>query len=114
MKVSFKTTKIAKKAESLNSLQRNFGEAGRWIAKCLLVLRAVPNLRELIVHPLHRRHRCHELTGDRAGSYSMDIRDPYRLLFRPEQPVPHKTDGGIDEEKVEAVVVTDLHCDTHN
>lgn len=114
MKVSYKTTKIAKDASSLDSLKRHFGEAGRWIAMCLQILQAVPNLRELLTASFYKKYRCHALRGDRAGSYSLDTRDPYRLLFKPEPPVPEKPDGGIDEEKVEAVIVTDLHCDTHN
>ena len=27
--------------------------------------------------------RCHELKGDLAGTYSIDVKQPYRLLFRP-------------------------------
>jgi plasmid maintenance system killer protein len=29
--------------------------------------------------------RCHELKGDRAGVFSMDLKQPYRLLFSPIQ-----------------------------
>ena len=27
--------------------------------------------------------RCHEFTGNRAGVFSIDLRQPHRLLFRP-------------------------------
>jgi proteic killer suppression protein len=27
--------------------------------------------------------RCHELKGDKAGVFSMDLKQPYRLLFSP-------------------------------
>jgi plasmid maintenance system killer protein len=27
--------------------------------------------------------RCHELTGDLAGTFSIDVKQPYRLLFKP-------------------------------
>ena len=29
--------------------------------------------------------RCHELLGDLAGTFSMDVKQPYRLLFVPSE-----------------------------
>jgi plasmid maintenance system killer protein len=29
--------------------------------------------------------RCHELKGDLAGTFSIDLKQPYRLLFKPSQ-----------------------------
>lgn len=113
MRVFYKNSKMAKSAEDMRQLTRHFGQSAKWIAMCLQVLKAVPNLRELIVAPFFRRHRCHMLHNNKDGIYSMDTRDPYRLLFQPTQPVPLLVDGGIDEEKVESVVVIDLHCNTH-
>ena len=104
---------MAKVAKDLRKLTRHFGENGKWIAMCLQEIKAVPNLRELIVAPFYRRYRCHMLHNDKTGIYSMDIRDPYRVLFAPLPPVPKTDNGGIDEEKVDSVVVLDLHCDTH-
>ena len=45
--------------------------------------------------------RCHELKGDLAGAYSMDVNQPYRLVFRatddsdnpPNSPYEDKADG---------------------
>lgn len=113
MNVFYKNSKMAKIAEDLRQLTRHFGQNAKWIAMCLQVLKAVPNLKELIVTPFFRRYRCHMLHNDKDGIYSMDVRDPYRVLFQPKPPVPMKEDGGIDEEKVDSVVVVDLHCDTH-
>ena len=33
--------------------------------------------------PKSKPERVHELTGGRAGTFSMDVKQPYRLLFRP-------------------------------
>lgn len=30
--------------------------------------------------------RCHELEGKMAGVFSMDVKQPYRLLFKPNDP----------------------------
>ena len=112
MQVFFKTDKLAKIAQSVVTLTRHYGESGRWIAKCIAALRAAPTLGEFFKPALHR-FRCHLLHNDKKGKYSLDERDPYRVLFEPKPPVPKKDDGGIDVDKVEAVVVTDLHIDTH-
>src|SRR5471030_2533755 len=34
--------------------------------------------------------RCHELKGELAGTFSMDLKQPYRLLFEPIEDVPPK------------------------
>lgn len=113
MRVFFKNSKMAKSAEDMRQLTRHFGQSAKWIAMCLQTLKAVPNLKELIVAPFFRRYRCHRLHNNMDGIYSMDIRDPYRVLFQPKPPVPVLVNGGIDEEKVNAVIVVDLHCNTH-
>lgn len=112
MQVSYKNAKMAKQAADLKSLTRAYGQSGKWIAKCIQTLMAVPNLAELF-KPFFRRFRCHLLHNDKQGKYSLDEHDPYRVLFEPKPPVPYKDDGGIDTEKVESVIVTDLHVDTH-
>jgi proteic killer suppression protein len=47
--------------------------------------------------------KCHELVN-RGGVFSVDLQQPYRLLFIPaNDPVPRKTDGGIDLTQVTAI-----------
>lgn len=54
----------------------------------------------------HLPGRCHELTGDRAGQFALDLDHPYRLIFEPDHyPVPSKEDGGIDWTAVTAVCI---------
>ncbi|WP_028134489.1 type II toxin-antitoxin system RelE/ParE family toxin [Bradyrhizobium japonicum] len=58
--------------------------------------------------------RCHELKGDLAGTFSMDLKQPYRLLFEPiEDSVPKDRS---DEQKrwasitkIEIVEIEDTH-----
>ena len=57
--------------------------------------------------------RCHELTGDRKGTLSIDLDGPYRLIFEPaENPPPVKTDGGLAWELVTAIRILEVE-DTH-
>lgn len=52
----------------------------------------------------HLPGRFHELTGDRAGQFALDLDHPYRLIFVPDHnPVPRKADSGIDWTAVTAV-----------
>lgn len=57
--------------------------------------------------------RCHQLSGDRAGQFAVDVQHPFRLIFEPaDDPVPRKEDGGIDLTRVRAIrilEVTDNH-----
>jgi proteic killer suppression protein len=58
--------------------------------------------------------RCHELTGDRAGTFSMNLKQPYRLIFRPtsgEQKEGHRDDKTWwnSIESVELLAVEDTH-----
>ena len=65
-----------------------------WMA----VLRAAPFLADV---PVNKPERRHELTGNRRGTFAVDLKYPYRLVFEPaENPVPRKDDGGIDLERV--------------
>ncbi len=41
--------------------------------------------------------RCHELIGDLAGTFSVDVKQPYRLLFKPIEETPPKDPS--DEKK---------------
>lgn len=53
-----------------------------------------------------RGARCHELIGDRSRTLSVDVKGPFRLIFRPaEDPIPRKPDGGLNWAKVKSIIV---------
>jgi plasmid maintenance system killer protein len=57
--------------------------------------------------------RCHELTGKDAGTFSIDLEHPYRLLFiSADDPVPLLADGGIDKKQVKEIEIIEIK-DTH-
>ena len=48
--------------------------------------------------------RCHELLHYHAGKLALDLDHPYRLIFEPaDEPIPTKSDGGLDWNQVTAV-----------
>ena len=76
----------------------------------LAVLSNAPTLSEVPTSPPDRRH---QLKGDRSGQYAVDLIHPHRLIFEPNhEPLPRRTDGGIDTDQVTAIriiEVTDYH-----
>lgn len=64
--------------------------------------------------PMSGPERCHELKGDLAGKFSMDLKHPYRLLFEPieENPPKDRSDekgrwASITE--IEIIAIEDTH-----
>jgi plasmid maintenance system killer protein len=58
--------------------------------------------------------RCHELKGERAGVFSVDVKQPYRLLFAPSNPTA--IEGESDErarwaaiKEIELITIEDTH-----
>ncbi|MBW6511347.1 MAG: hypothetical protein K0A93_04405 [Desulfuromonadaceae bacterium] len=57
--------------------------------------------------------RCHELTGNRADQFSVDLEHPYRLLFIPaDDSTPYRNNEGIDLALVKEIEIIDIE-DTH-
>jgi len=110
MEVDFEDEKLAKTCSSGKELQREYGaDNARRIQRRLQQLQAATVLEDLRQAP----GRCHELTADRAGQLSLDLKHPLRLVFRPGPlPAPARDDGGLDWRRVERVVVLEV-TDTH-
>jgi proteic killer suppression protein len=58
--------------------------------------------------------RCHELKGAQAGVFSVDLKQPHRLLFRPLEPVPpvDRSDERGRWKAIEAIELLTIE-DTH-
>jgi plasmid maintenance system killer protein len=58
--------------------------------------------------------RCHELKGDRAGTVSVDLKQPNRLLFKPIEATP-PADRSNEQQRwrsitsIEIVAIEDTH-----
>jgi len=90
---------------------RGYGTGnGRRICQRLADLMAAVNLETLRFLP---QLRAHELTADRAGQISVDLKHPCRLLFVPDHDeVPRKPDGGLDWKRVTKIKIIEI-VDTH-
>jgi plasmid maintenance system killer protein len=111
MQVSFVSAKLERVCSSDRDRQRKFGAVrAKKLQLRLGQMQAASSVAELMTLP---GARCHQLVGDRAEQFSVDLDGPYRLIFEADvRPVPRRHDGGIDVEALDAVVVIDI-VDTH-
>jgi len=110
VEIEFDTGKLEKTLNSEALIRREYGEQAGKIMTRLGVLRSAANL-SLV--PEHKPERRHELSGGWSGCFAVDLKHPFRLIFRPAQdPVPRKGDGGIDLIQVTAIrimAIEDYH-----
>lgn len=105
MEVFFEDGQLRRVFESDWELRRRYGVVrAKKLSARLSALRAAETLEDL----RHAPGRCHELTGDLAGSLTLDLDGPYRLRFRPVDSPDPKPDGGLDWTKVTAIVVINV------
>ena len=111
MDLSFANRKLARELADEKTIVRNYGtDNGRRICQRLAQLLAADNLETMRLLP---QTRAHELTADRAGQISVDVRHPYRLLLTPDHDeIPRKPDGGLDWTRVTKVKILGIE-DTH-
>lgn len=103
MDILFCTTSLEKVFNNKRKLIAKYGaDNAKSIKKRMAVLSAANCLEQVPVKPPDRRH---ELLGKLKGEFAVDLRHPYRLIFKPQQPVPLKDDGGIDLARVTAITI---------
>ena len=69
-------------------------------------MRDAATLSQISTYPPERRH---QLAGNRAGQYAVDIDHQLRLVFVPaHDPIPHRPDGGIDTDQVTAIIIIEV------
>ncbi|MCY3657848.1 MAG: type II toxin-antitoxin system RelE/ParE family toxin [Caldilineaceae bacterium] len=111
MVITFRQRKLQRVVNDTRKLEATYGaRMAKLIQRRLLVLEAADNLSQI---PPRGPLRLHQLFGDRAGQFSVDLVHPYRLVFVPNhEPVPTTHDGGIDRTRVTDITVIGI-LDTH-
>ncbi len=104
--ISWSDRKLQKSCSSDKDGKRTFG-ADQWkvLKRRIVSLEVAPTLADMQSVP----GRFHELSADRAGQFSLDLRGSYRLIFEPDhEPVPLVDAGGIDRTLVTKIVITEV------
>lgn len=104
MDISFKNNKLAKSCNNSDAAIKRWGaDNAKRIMQRLKELQHSDTLADVFFFPAAR---CHELQGDLKGRFAVDVLHPFRLIFVPaHNPLPYKDDGGLDLEKITAVVI---------
>ncbi len=107
MKIVFQTTRLEKECNNYKLLDQNYGpENASRIRRRLSQLGAAANLAEVKTLP---GTRCHELTGNRKGQIALDLKHSRRLIIEPaNDPIPRKSDGGLDWQGITAIRVVEV------
>src|SRR5436853_634805 len=96
------------------ALKRRYGaDMAKKLAIRLAALRAAKSLGDFWP-PKSGPERCHELRGNRKGAFSVDLKQPYRLLFRPmESEAP--ADRSDEQRRWQSITSIDIFAieDTH-
>lgn len=110
MDFSFANTRLKRQLSDAKEMLKAFGDRAKRLKLRLDFLKAAPTLADVPEAPPTRRH---QLSGNWAGHYAVDVTANNRLIFRPaNEPVPRKEDGGIDLTRVTAIefaAVEDYH-----
>lgn len=69
----------------------------------MIVLRSANNL-DLV--PKTPPDRCHQLTNNRKETFAVDLKHPFRLIFKPDmEEIPKLSDGGIDLKEINVIKI---------
>jgi plasmid maintenance system killer protein len=111
MKIYFKTNKLQKICSLDREMVKQVGaKSAKKLKQRMMELWAADMLSDISHLP---PPRCHELTGKDAGTFSVDLEHPYRLLFMPaNDQVPRCSDRGIDRTQVTEIEIIEIR-DTH-
>ncbi len=105
MEIEFRNSRTAKLFSTEKALRKQFGiRMTSVIKRRLIQLAAAESLEDLRGTP----GRLHELTGDRAGQFAMDLVHPERLIFEPvddDDSDSRKPDGGWDWSKITGIII---------
>jgi proteic killer suppression protein len=105
----FISDKKLRRAIEGDSLSGRFGAV---MAKKILLrldaLRAAESLADFWP-PKSGPERCHEFIGELAGTFSVDVKQPYRLLFKPIEEEPPK-DRSDEKRRWESITSIDIYA----
>ena len=106
MDIEFVSSKLMRIFSEEKLLVRTYGaERSKKIIARMTSLSTAATLDDMRNIPGHR----HELTGNLAGKFALDLDGPYRLIFEPANaPLPIREDGGLDWKLVTSVRIREV------
>lgn len=114
MTIFFSNKKLRRSIENDAERRKRFGtEMANKINLRMGTLLAAKTLADFLP-PYSGPERCHELRGMLKGIFSIDLKHPYRLLFKPtEDQQNEQTDNLQHWGKIDEVIIVGIE-DTHD
>ena len=114
MDIYVRDNRLRKAIEDPSTCRRRYGpDMAKKLMLRLAALRSADSLADFWP-PNSGPERCHELKGNLAGVFSVDLKQPYRLLFQPVT-APPSTDDVDERQRWNSI--TSIHIlkieDTH-
>lgn len=111
MKIRYRKNKLERSVKDAKALKKNYGKRAKKVKTRLDEIAAAPNLLDLMNIP---GPNCHQLTGDREYQFAVDISGNERIILEVDHDsIPKKEDGGIDCQKVTAILIISIGEDYH-
>jgi plasmid maintenance system killer protein len=111
MEIFISDKRLGKVIDDDVACRRQYGaDMAKKLALRLASLRAADSLADFWP-PKSGPERCHELKGDRKGTFSVDLNQPYRLLFQATQE-PNIADEQERWKSITSIDITAIE-DTH-
>ena len=114
MEIEIPNNKLRKAATDLGAATRQYGaQMAKKLHNRIASLKAADSL-GVFWPPESGPERCHELRADEAGTFTVDLVHPYRLLFQPIEDVPSKDRSNEQERwnkitKIRISAIEDTH-----
>lgn len=114
MDILFKKSKDRDLANNESRLKKRFKgnpRRAKLVKERLDELADVENLSVMRSLP---QAQCHELKGRRAGQFAVKLDKGFRMVFEvANEPIPHKSDGGLDWTQITAIRILEIAEDYH-
>jgi plasmid maintenance system killer protein len=103
MQIAYKSKKLQKQLSIASETKKAFGTMAKNVAQRIQEMQDANNLAELQDIP---QARCHALTGDRNGEWSVSVSGNYRIIFTlHHDEIPIKEDGS---NSINTILITDI------
>ena len=112
MDISISEKRLRKVAHDEAACRGQYGvNMAKKLARRLASLKAAVSLADFWP-PKSGPERCHELKGDRKGTFSVDLNQPYRLLF---ESTSKPTEDETEQQRWKSITSIDISAieDTH-
>lgn len=106
MNIFYRRNKLEKQLSNASEIKRAFGVLAKRISQRKTEIEDSDTLAILMQIPAAK---CHPLTADKRGQWSVHISGNFRIIFEiADNPIPLRDDGSVDTESVKRIYIIDI------